>query len=127
MSTGRLTGEDAAYLEERLFGWGAGGAEKIEKIAALLHDLGFARVAGLFDKNKAHLIENLKVAPEYEFVSLPADDVRTKTNPPVVGLLDESHKLKQEYVGDLAGLFTRVITRLRANTCVAYEGLSGGH
>ena len=46
---GKLTQANASHLRERFFGWGAGGAEKIEKIVALLCDLGFQQVAAIFD------------------------------------------------------------------------------
>ena len=57
---GLLNSKGSAYLRERFFGWGAGGAHKIERILAVLHDLGFNRVAAVLDKNKHGLIPELK-------------------------------------------------------------------
>ena len=77
VAKGQLACERASYMKERFFGWGAGGADKIEKIVAVLHDLGFGRVAAIFDNNKRSLISDLNTEfPDYYFGSIPADDVR---------------------------------------------------
>ena len=56
----KLNAGSAEHLQECFFGWGAGGADNIGRIVALLHDLGFDRVAGIFDNNKCQLIPDLK-------------------------------------------------------------------
>ena len=74
-----LSGGCVTAMKERFFGWGTGGAEKAQKVVALLADLGFERVATVFDRDKCHLIPGLeKQYPSYCFGSIPADDVRTK-------------------------------------------------
>lgn len=61
------------------FGWGVGGADNMKIIARLLSELGFKKVAGIMDNNKANLQGPLQAAfPTYKFVVIPADDVRTK-------------------------------------------------
>ena len=117
---GKLPQESAAHLRERFFGWGAGGAHKIERIMALLNDLGFERVAGVFDKNMRHLIPDLQSKfSRYSFHSIPADDIRTK---PVVegrepnrGLLDENGSLRPEYEEEVGVLFNDIEEILREN------------
>ena len=67
VDAGKLTQVNASCLRERFFGWGAGGAGNIERIVALLCDLGFERVAGIFDKNQCHLIPDLRAEFSFRF------------------------------------------------------------
>ena len=117
---GELSQEIAARLRERFFGWGAGGAEKIERIVALLHDLGFERVAGVVDKNMTHLTPGLQCRfPSYTFRAIPADDVRTKPRvegrESIHGLLDENGSLRLEYAHETGLLFSDIEEKLREN------------
>lgn len=99
------------------FGWGVGGADKMEKIAAILHDLGFAKVAGILDGDKEHLVKPLQIKfPEYFFATIPAKDIRTK--PPraatdgVAGLLDEKRALRTEHADAIKDLAIELTRRL---------------
>ena len=66
-------------LRDRFFGWGAGGADNVSRIAALLQDLGFKRIAVILDNDKRALIPGLQEKyPDYFFKAIPANDVRTK-------------------------------------------------
>ena len=117
---GELSQETTARLGERFFGWGAGGAEKIERIVALLHDLGFERVAGILDKNMSHLTPSLQLKfPNYTFRAIPADDVRTKPGvgerESILGLLDETGSLRPEYAHETGLLFSDIGEKLREN------------
>jgi len=98
--------EVAAQLNKeftgRFFGWGVGGAENMPVISNLLHDLGFAKVAGVLDRNKEDVAESLQAQfPDYKFLTIPADDVRSKSARPeekeVIGLLDEKGQLGDEF------------------------------
>lgn len=40
-------------LNGSFFGWGTGGAPKIPKVLQILQDLGYSKVAVVFDSNKA--------------------------------------------------------------------------
>ena len=85
-----------AELNGTFFGWGVGGAENMERIAMLLWELGFAKVVGILDGNRAELSLSLaRIFPTYHFFAIPADDVRTKraidAKAPVNGLLDDSN------------------------------------
>ena len=118
---GKLKRQDANFLQECFFGWGAGGAHKIERIVSLLSDMGFERVAAIFDKNQSDLIGKLKSQfPSYIFCSIPADDVRTKPavepKGPVVGLVDEKGRLRPEHVADTENLFNCILESLRLNS-----------
>ena len=96
-------------LKERFFGWGAGGAGKVEKVLPLFRDLGYVRVAVILDGNERHRIEQLQDDfPKYHFYAIPADDVRNKKSRPaqeaVCGLLD-GNRLKSVYEPCLKQLF----------------------
>ena len=118
---GKLSSDFETFFQERFFGWGAGGASKIEIISALLNDLGFQRVAGILDMNEEHRIPKLQSDFEnYTYLAIPADDVRTKSGSSgagqTVGLLDDKGKIRAEYVERAAEIFATVSKRLRVYT-----------
>lgn len=117
VDAGKLTNEKASRLRECFFGWGAGGADKIDRIVSLLYDLGFEKVAGVYDRNKRHLVPTLQdMFPGYTFFSIPADDVRSKQevegSGPSHGLLNEKGELRTEYLEETAAIFSELAARL---------------
>lgn len=85
-----------------IFGWGAGGAEKIELIIQMLQDLGISNIATLVDGDKSELHAKLKVAyPSLKHGILPTEDIRDKNaRKPVkakTGVVNSSGTLKPEY------------------------------
>lgn len=99
----RVAEQVGVEIEGDFFGWGVGGAEKMGAIAQLLQKLGFEKVVGLLDGDKENRREELQEAfPSYRFHTIPAKDIRTKperrAQPAVEGLLDESGKVRSEYV-----------------------------
>lgn len=121
--------EDVIYYERILaelgidsggefYGWGVGGASKMKVIVRMLRDVGFRWVVGLLDQNAADTAAELTTAfPDYYFVTIPADDVRTKPprrpRPAVVGLVDESGRLRPETRPAVQALFEKVHGYLR--------------
>jgi predicted ATPase len=108
---------DQLHLElpAEFFGWGVGGAEKMERIADLLVALGFRRVAGILDSNQANTAEQLHQRfPDYRFVVIPAVDVRTKeargARPPRHGLTTSQGILRDQYREATHDLFAGLIT-----------------
>lgn len=101
-------------LTGTFFGWGVGGAGNMQHVAAILHDLGFERVAGLLDADKAALLPALRQKfPAYFFDIIPADDVRSKpavkARDPKPGLLDEDNTaVRAEHRNSAAALFDAV-------------------
>jgi predicted ATPase len=92
------------------FGWGVGGAGNFPYLCLILKDLGFEKVAGLLDGDKAAEARKLSEAfPSYFFACIPTKDIRTKparkATEDVAGLLDEKMMLKPEYVEELTKLF----------------------
>jgi len=97
-------------IPAEFFGWGVGGADKMETIASLFQDLGFTKLIGLLDGNRDELIGPLQQKfPTYQFLKIPANDVRTKDairqKPAVIGLLDEGGNLREEFRIPLRELF----------------------
>ena len=104
--------EDVVFLERvqeslgtvlngNLFGWGVGGAENMGKIALVLRELGYKRVVGVLDGNRAASAAGLATHfPEYHFFAIAADDIRTKDavvgRPRVEGLLDDKNKVVRD-------------------------------
>lgn len=92
------------------FGWGAGGASNIRHICQILKDLGYKKVAAIFDGDK--IKERNEAAaefPEFHFDLIPARDIRTKPHrkatDEVQGLLNNKLELKEEYAKPLKTLF----------------------
>jgi predicted ATPase len=102
--------EDVVLYPSVLKQLGVGGAEKMELVASLFKDLGFSKIVGLLDGNRSETAESLRRKfPEYEFYSIPADDIRTKEavkeKSSVNGLLDKNGDLKEEYKAELSAMF----------------------
>ncbi len=97
------------------FGWGVGGAEKMEVIARLLHELGYQKVAGILDGDKPNVAERLgETYPGYKFLCIPMDDVRTKparpARPSKQGLLDEHLSLRDNIREPVQQIFNDIRT-----------------
>jgi predicted ATPase len=102
-------------LEGDFYGWGVGGADNMKNVASILKDLGFKKVYGLLDANKAANIPGLEADfLEYKFVAIRLDDVRDKpaiaAKPAVVGLSDDKGILKPENKASVEQIFSGVNT-----------------
>lgn len=102
-------------LSGDFFGWGVGGAHNMDSIACILSDLGFERVVGILDADKADLINSLSQNyPSYVFHTIPANDVRTKKarveQQAVDGLVDEHGALRAQYHEPLTSMFNSINT-----------------
>lgn len=107
-------------LEGTFFGWGVGGAENMGRIATVLKELGFSKVVGILDGNRADLAHTLtKQFPLFHFFSIPADDVRTKNPVPakaaVKGLLNDANDaVRPECMEKTKQLFQKANAYLRS-------------
>lgn len=101
-------------LNATFYGWGVGGASNTDKVAQMLSDLGFKKIAVILDNNMRHLITNWQQQfQNYKFVSIPTDDIRdkkaTNAKQAVVGLIDvggqninvEYHEAIEQIFADL--------------------------
>jgi predicted ATP-dependent endonuclease of OLD family len=103
-------------LDGEFYGWGVGGAEKMNLIAQLLNELGYKKVIGILDGDKETEKESLqKKFPDYRFFCTPADDLRTKIERTIhakKGLLDENYRIRSEYKDDVRKLFDSIESEL---------------
>lgn len=92
------------------YGWGVGGAGNMHLLVKMLHELGFKRVAIIFDNNERNLIPSLqKTYPEYYFTHIPTNDVRDKKEKGIEGLIDSTGKIvNPKYDSDIANLGTGI-------------------
>ncbi len=103
--------QSVGQLQGNFFGWGVGGAENMKHVATILKELGFEKVVGILDANRAELAKGLsETFPAYHFFSIPTNDVRTKNpvpeKPAIAGLLDDGNKaVRPEYVERTKVLF----------------------
>ncbi len=72
----RIADQLGIEIDRDFFGWGVGGAEKMRTIAALLSELGFEKVVGLLDGDRASLLSELERVPA---IPLPCHSCRRHT------------------------------------------------
>jgi len=106
-------------LNGSFFGWGAGGASNIAHLCRILADLGFCKVAGLLDGDKATEAARLEAEfPNFYFACIPAKDIRTKParngTEAVEGLLDSKLVLKAEHIAVVSALLAKLGVRMDA-------------
>lgn len=81
------------------FGWGAGGAGNIDKVLMILKDLGYEKVAAIYDgnqKDKKEQDEKEELFSAYFFGIISKDDIRDKDDKGVEGLMTTKGELKSE-------------------------------
>ncbi|MEB3263530.1 MAG: AAA family ATPase [Synechococcus sp.] len=116
--------EDVVFLREvivqlrmdfrpNVFGWGVGGADKMNVIAQMLSELGYSNVVGILDNDKPDVCNRLASDfPDYRFFCIPADDIRTKRARPALGgkmgLLDEKGLIRPDHFRKTYELLARV-------------------
>lgn len=109
----RVASQLGIDIEGEFYGWGVGGAEKMQTIASLFTELGFERVVGLLDGNRSSLVPTLQKAfPRYHFAAIPANDIRTKRAVPeraeVTGILDETGNIRLEFTEVMRAILTEL-------------------
>lgn len=105
----RVLDQLGASLPGTFFGWGVGGASKMDAFAGLLQEMGYASVVGILDGDMRAEAERLRAAyPAYRFLCIPAGDVRTKpavaAREQVEGLVDERGVLRPEHTTGMLAL-----------------------
>lgn len=64
------------------YGWGLGGADRINHLLPLLNDLNYQKIVVILDGNKDSLAKQLhKEYPNYLILQIPTDDIRCKEPP----------------------------------------------
>ncbi|NEU31258.1 AAA family ATPase [bacterium LRH843] len=100
-------------INGEFFGWGTGGAAKMQNFAEILQELGFKKVIGILDNDKPEERQKLETDfPNYEFYCIPAKDVRTKPayqQERVEGLLDDhNNNIRDEYKMKTEEMFKKI-------------------
>ena len=92
------------------FGWGSGGASNIQKIAAILRDLGYEKVAAIFDNDKSkdkELFDEEFIG--YKSYLISKKDVRdkdaTNAKEKVNGMMTQGGKIKSETKEEMSEMF----------------------
>jgi len=105
----KLANQVKEELKFTLYGWGVGGAEKMEIICNILKDLGLKKVIGLLDSDRTRLAAKLRrMFPKYRFFTLPAADIRDKKARKATGakpgMSTSSGKIYSKYEDDFVRL-----------------------
>ena len=113
----RVAEQIKATIQGSFFGWGAGGASNIKHLCQILKDLGYKKVAGLFDSDKIEEKNRLiSEFPEFFFACIPAKDIRTKpqrkATDEVQGLLDPKLQIRPEYAPEMKALFDKLFKHM---------------
>ncbi|MBQ4517883.1 MAG: AAA family ATPase [Clostridia bacterium] len=99
----RISKELEMEIDGTFFGWGVGGAPKMEAFLHLFKDLGYKRVVVILDGDKSKEAEILSeefAENNYKIITLVEDDIRDKKDRSIkgkVGITFENGKLKDKY------------------------------
>ena len=97
----RISEEIGISFRGSFFGWGAGGAERIQLFLELFRDLGYKKVVAIFDGDKKTEADKARsLFPQYHIITLRTDDVRDKKSREIKekqGITDEKGTIKREY------------------------------
>lgn len=90
-------------LNGSFYGWGVGGASKMEAFLVLFQELGYKHVVSILDGDKKDDAERLKDKfTQFKIIALIADDIRDKHYREIKeknGITTEKGKIKPEFVG----------------------------
>ncbi len=104
-------------LNGDFFGWGVGGATKMNVFLELFNNLGYKKVVAIYDGDKKDEMENDKAHfPDFKFVALCTDDIRDKEERTIrakSGLTDKRGNLKDGNKEYIESLIADVNTYLR--------------
>lgn len=99
-------------LEGTFFGWGAGGADRMEHFLTLFKILGYKHVVAILDSDKNKTAEKLRLSfSEYRVESISCPDIRDKESRSAQskkGITTKDGKLKQEYENEMKQLFNNI-------------------
>lgn len=101
------------------FGWGAGGAPKIEFILDILMDLGYKKVFTILDNDQRNKIDKLKKSyPQYEFYAIITDDIRDKTrDKDIDNIITKIQNLQDENKGEIISFINSKFKNKKGLVC----------
>ena len=98
ISFNKLMKELNVDINANFFGWGAGGAEKIEKVLEILDNLGYKQVMAIYDGDKTDKYQEcVEKYKQYKVIQIWKDDIRDKLERKISykeGILDNHFKIK---------------------------------
>ncbi len=100
-------------FDGNIFGWGVGGADKMEHVIRILKDLGYKKVCVVFDGDRKQQKDKLEQKYlDYAFFVLPADDVRYKKprpcSPAKHGIVDSTGCLNEGFSKPMKELISAI-------------------
>lgn len=100
-------------FEGNFFGWGVGGAGNMKYIIQILNDLGYKKVAIIFDGDQRTEKERLeKIYNQFAFFIIPADDIRDKEQRPCFagkeGIVSKNGIVKECYAQDMKSIIQQI-------------------
>ena len=109
----KICKELGIVLNAELFGWGAGGADKISKVLRMLNNLGYKKITAIFDGDKVNDYNDCKEKyPKYNIMILPKDDIRDKaeiTKNSKDGITTRKGEIKEENKDSFKKLLNNII------------------
>lgn len=112
------------------FGWGTGGAEKMEIFVKILQDLGFKKLVGILDNDKKLLCDKLTNAYKnylYLFICIPTNDIKDKTaenKPQKSGLVTSNGQLKPDYLDAINTIIDQINNHFNPSKKSSSQALS---
>lgn len=108
----KIATDKGLNFDGEFFGWGVGGAGRMRAFLNLFRDLGYKKVACIFDGDKREIAEQLQREFEsYHIEILPEDDIRDKperNQQAKNGIAFENGALKEEYSDYASSLIQNV-------------------
>lgn len=99
-------------LKGDFFGWGVGGAPKMEAFLMLFRDLGYKHVIAILDGDKSDMAQDLESKfQEYQIITLKTDDIRDKKERMIQskeGITDKKGNFKEKYRDYIIELFNKI-------------------
>lgn len=99
ISFNKLIKELDVNINASFFGWGAGGAEKIESVLSILDNLGYKQVMAIYDGDKTDKYQEcVEKYKQYKIVQIWKDDIRDKKERTISykeGILDRHFDIKK--------------------------------
>ena len=106
-------------LNAELFGWGVGGASKMDLFLSLFNNLGYSKICVVLDGDQKQNLESLKEKyPNYKFVLLPEDDIRDKdekASSPKTGITTSKGELKPKHEPFFKNMINEINTYMSSN------------
>jgi len=108
----KIANELGIEINGNFFGWGVGGAEKMDAFLCLFQDLGYNHVIAILDGDKKETAEKLrKKYSQYNVITLEKNDIRDKNERHIKfkeGITTDKGKLKEENMDYIINLFKQI-------------------